>query len=96
MEKWVPEKWGLMQKGEASIERKGVLVILVQTCGLCEGVTTLESSNEKEETDDPKKEKEADVSKLSYKERRRLAILKALRNRMARRRVGDRRRRDRK
>ena len=67
----------------------------VQTCGLCEGVTTLESSNEKEETDDPKKEKEADVSKLSYKERRRLAILKALRNRMARRRVGDRRRRDR-
>ena len=68
----------------------------VQTCGLCEGVTTLESSNEKEDTLDSKNEKEADASKLSYKERRRLAILKALRNRMARRRIGDRRRRDRK
>ena len=60
-------------------------------------MTTLESSNEKEEEEeDSKNEKEADVSKLSYKERRRMAILKALRNRMARRRVGDRRRRDRK
>ena len=54
-------------------------------------MTTLESSSEKEETDEPKNEKEADVSKLSYKERRRLAILKALRNRMARRREGGRR-----
>ena len=95
MEKWVSEKWGLMQKGEASIEREG-FSHHVQTCGLCEGETTLESSNEKEDTDDPKNEKEADASKKSYKERRRLAILKALRNRMARRRVGDRRRRDRK
>ena len=91
MEKWVPEKWGLMQKGEARHLRSFSDCRHVQTCGLCEGVTTLESSNEKEETDDPKKEKEADVSKLSYKERRRLAILKALRNRMARRREGGRR-----
>ena len=90
MEKWVQEKWGLMQKGEASIEREG-FSRHVQTCGLCEGVTTLESSNEKEDTDDSKNEKEADASKKSYKERRRLAILKALRNRMARRREAGRR-----